>query len=139
MCSVFVYGTLKPGEAYYRQYCQPYVVGEAIPAIVQGCLFHLPLGYPAMTLGNGWVTGALLRIGDEQAIAYLDEFEDYDPNPLSTADNLYTRQLRSVFSPKQQPLGRAWMYVMQVEKVQQYGGIPIPAGNWSRHQWPSIE
>ena len=136
MLTVFVYGTLKPGEAYYKPYCEPYVV-TVVPALTRGCLFHLPEGYPAMTLGDGWVTGALLQLRDDQAIAHMDELEDYDP-ALSQADNLYIRQLRPVFSMERQPLGLAWLYWMRPERVRQSGGIPIPAGVWSRQQWPSI-
>lgn len=152
MLKVFVYGTLKPGEAYYKEYCEPYVL-EAMPALTKGCVFHLPQGYPAMTLGDllpktldnfpletlheRYVTGALLHLKDEAAIAPMDEFEDYDPT-LSEAENLYIRQLRPVFSLDYQPLGSAWMYVMQPERVHQYGGILVPTGNWSREQWHSI-
>ncbi|NER84268.1 MAG: gamma-glutamylcyclotransferase [Leptolyngbya sp. SIO1D8] len=109
MLKVFVYGTLKPGEAFYEEYCAPYVV-VAIPAITQGCLFHLPEGYPAMTLDDAyrdrWVTGALLQFRDETAISHIDEFEDYDPAG-SNVDNLYLRLRRPVFSIDRHPLGSA--------------------------------
>lgn len=48
---VFVYGTLKPGEANYKRYCAGKVIDVKI-ALVQGKLFALPMGYPAMTLGD---------------------------------------------------------------------------------------
>ncbi|NET53980.1 MAG: gamma-glutamylcyclotransferase, partial [Merismopedia sp. SIO2A8] len=41
---VFVYGTLKPGEVNYDQYCASKVV-EEIRAIAFGELFDLPIGY----------------------------------------------------------------------------------------------
>lgn len=136
MLKVFVYGTLKPGEAYYHDYCEPYVV-EAVPALTQGSLFHLPQGYPAMALGESDVIGFLLQLRDATAIAYMDEFEDYDPS-LPEAMNLYVRQLRPVFSRKRQPLGSAWVYVMCDEYIRQNRGIPVPTGNWSRQHWHSI-
>lgn len=136
MTRVFVYGTLKPGEAFYQQYCAPHVV-EAAPALAQGCLFHLPQGYPAMALGSGWVTGALLTLSSEAAIAPIDDFEDYDPT-LSAADNLYVRQMHPVFSVERQPLGSAWAYIMAAERVRQYQGIPIATGTWSQRHWHSI-
>lgn len=136
MLSVFVYGTLKPGEAYYEAYCAPYVV-DTVAAIAQGTLYHLPQGYPAMTGGDGWVTGALLQLKDASAIAHMDDFEDYNP-ALPASANLYTRQLRPVFASDRQPLGSAWMYLMTIERVQAYGGMPITTGCWSREQWPSI-
>ena len=144
MSKVFVYGTLKPGEAYYQAYCAPYVV-NATPAMAQGYLFHLPQGYPAMTvgqatsemLGEQWIMGVLLHFRDDAAIAQIDEFEDYNP-ALADTDNDYLRQLRPVFSQKHQPLGAAWIYLMTPQQVQRYGGIPISTGVWSQHQWPSI-
>jgi gamma-glutamylcyclotransferase (GGCT)/AIG2-like uncharacterized protein YtfP len=136
MVNVFVYGTLKPGEAYYETFCQPHAVAT-VPALTQGCLFHLSLGYPGLTVGDGWVTGALLQFRDAAAIARMDAFEDYDPN-LPDTENQYIRQLRPVFSPSRQPLGTAWMYVMSPQRIHQHNGILIPEGVWSRQQWPSI-
>jgi gamma-glutamylcyclotransferase (GGCT)/AIG2-like uncharacterized protein YtfP len=54
---VFVYGTLKPGEANYQRYCAGKVV-DAERTSVLGKLFALPMGYPAMTLGEYSVHGA---------------------------------------------------------------------------------
>ncbi|MBD2327448.1 gamma-glutamylcyclotransferase [Alkalinema sp. FACHB-956] len=47
--NVFVYGTLKPGHAAYDRFCAGKTIAE-VAAIVPGRLYHLPLGYPAMTL-----------------------------------------------------------------------------------------
>jgi gamma-glutamylcyclotransferase (GGCT)/AIG2-like uncharacterized protein YtfP len=49
--NIFVYGTLKPGESNYQQYCAGRVL-EAKRAIAFGQLFALPFGYPAMTEEN---------------------------------------------------------------------------------------
>ncbi|HEY9886820.1 MAG TPA: gamma-glutamylcyclotransferase family protein [Candidatus Obscuribacterales bacterium] len=136
MIQIFVYGTLKPGEAYFSTFCEPYVTA-AVPAIAQGDLWHLPQGYPAMTAGDRWVTGTLLTLGDEAAIAPLDEFEDYDP-ARPAPENQYVRHLRPVFDLAHHPQGEAWLYLMARDRVQQYQGILIPAGVWSRQQWPSI-
>lgn len=134
--SVFVYGTLKPGEAAYRQYCEPYVV-SATSAWVRGHLFHLPQGYPALTEGDRWVEGTVLSFQDERAIAHIDAFEDYEPT-LPDAENLYVRRSRSIFSSERQPLGHAWVYLMAPQQVVALGGIAIPDGVWSRQFWPSI-
>ena len=58
---VFVYGTLKPGEANYQRYCAGKLV-NAQRAMVLGKLFALPAGYPAMTLGDIPVQGYLPKI-----------------------------------------------------------------------------
>ncbi|MGD1942440.1 MAG: gamma-glutamylcyclotransferase [Leptolyngbyaceae cyanobacterium] len=136
MVTVFVYGTLKPGEAAYPRYCQPHVV-LAQPALVQGDLFHLPQGYPALTLGDRWIHGFLLRLQDDWKIAAMDDFEDYDPS-RPAAENLYVRQQWPVFSPTQQPLGPAWVYWMAKDRIQALGGIAVTSGDWSRQHWPSL-
>ena len=136
MHPVFVYGTLKPQEAAYEKYCAPFVMFTQ-PATLQGDLFHLPQGYPAMTTGDRWITGTLLTFRDETAIARIDLFEDYDP-ARPPAANLYQRCTRSVFSTTQQPLGLAWVYLMSPERVTALGGVQVNSGVWSRQHFPSI-
>ncbi|MEM0979115.1 MAG: gamma-glutamylcyclotransferase family protein [Cyanobacteria bacterium P01_H01_bin.58] len=136
MLLVFVYGTLKPGEAYYEEYCAPYVV-SVTPSLTRGCLYHLPQGYPALTVGDRWVTGSLLHFRNDSRLAQMDEFEDYN-TAVPAVQNLYIRQWRPIFTTDQQPLGSAWMYVMQVSRVVSYGGVLIPEGQWSQQHWPSI-
>ena len=136
MVTVFVYGTLKPGEAAYRRYCQPQVV-SAQPTLVQGDLFHLPQGYPALTVGDRWIKGFRLQLQDDRAIAAIDEFEDYDPSRSAT-ENLYVRQQWPIFSPVQHPWGTAWVYWMGRQRIHALGGVVVTSGNWSRQQWPSL-
>lgn len=136
MLTVFVYGTLKPGEAAHEQYCTPYLKASQ-SAWVRGLLFHLPQGYPALTVGDRWVEGVLLHLREEAAIARLDAFEDYDPT-RPDVDNLYVRRSRPVFAADHQSIGTAWVYLMTSARVTELGGIPIPQGVWSRQHWPSI-
>lgn len=130
MLSIFVYGTLKPQEAAYPHYCQPHVE-RVQAACMRGDLFHLPQGYPAMTAGDRWITGALLGFRQAAAIAAIDQFEDYDPQ-RPTTENLYQRRLRPVFSPTHQPLGEAWVYLMSMSQVQALGGISVASGVWTQ-------
>lgn len=136
MPSVFVYGTLKPQEAAYETYCAPFVV-SAQPATTRGELFHLPQGYPAMTIGDHWIRGALLTFRDEAAIARIDHFEDYDPTRPPSA-NLYQRLRQPVFAITQQPLGTAWVYRMSPQQVCALGGTRIDNGVWSKQFFSSI-
>lgn len=136
MLTVFAYGTLKPGEAAYRRYCEPYLTA-AQPAWVRGQLFHLPQGYPALTVGDRWVEGALLQLRAADAIAHIDAFEDYDPNRPETA-NLYVRKTCQVFSAQRELLGSAWVYLMERQRVIDRGGIAVLEGVWSGRHWPSI-
>ncbi|PSB28511.1 hypothetical protein C7B82_13525 [Stenomitos frigidus ULC18] len=135
---VFVYGTLKPGEINYS-ICADDVV-ESQPAIADGCLYALPLGYPAMTLEAGTVRGALLSFIEAAALERLDEFERHDPIEFldhapgqCLEKNEYERKQITVYDSDRRFLGLAWSYIMTPEQVQQLGGRLLPNG-----QWPSL-
>ena len=134
--AIFVYGTLKPGEAYYQRYCQGSAV-SATPAQVQGALYHLPQGYPALTFGEHRVRGSLLHLVKGASLNEIDQFESYDP-ALEPTQNEYQRLAWPVMDLRGQLLEYAWMYVMAGSKVSRYGGVWIPTGFWSRTLWPSI-
>ena len=129
---VFVYGTLKPGEANYEFYCASDVV-DAKKAWVRGQLYSLPQGYPAMTTGDGWVKGYLFTL-DETAMVGLDYLEGYTPDGCENlhSDNdfeeEYTRQRTTVFDLTGQPMGEAWVYVMGQPPD---GAVFLPEGNWA--------
>lgn len=127
--SVFVYGTLKPGEENYERYCKKWVT-QARVATVKGELFDLPFGYPALTPGSSLVHGYLLSFVDPAVLTMLDDLEDYEPSrPLS--QNEYLRVKTQAFSLNRRPLGQAWIYQMQPERVAQARGIWLPEGTWS--------
>ena len=135
MIQVFVYGTLQPGEPNYSV-CAGYVV-ESQPAIANGCLYALPLSYPAMTLDAGTVYGALLSFTDVTILERLDAFERHDPAEFSELapgqrleQNEYERKQIAVYSYDRRFLGLAWSYIMTLEQVQQLGGILLPNGQW---------
>ncbi|MCU0537058.1 MAG: gamma-glutamylcyclotransferase [Hydrococcus sp. Prado102] len=125
---VFVYGTLKPGEENYHYYCDRVI--EAKKAYTWGQLYHLPLGYPAMTTGNSKVIGFLLTFSNEAILESLDELEDYN-SQRSPQDNEYERQKISVYDLCGEPLGEAWSYVMASYKVKQLQGTLVSSGWWS--------
>ncbi|MFM2064398.1 MAG: hypothetical protein RLZZ507_4069 [Cyanobacteriota bacterium] len=125
---VFVYGTLKPGKSNYYL-CKNYVIA-AKKAVASGKLFNLPMGYPAMTLGDGKVYGYLLSFPDSQILPALDDLEDYQPKkPIS--ENLYYRQSMEIFDLDGLSLGWAWVYLMTPKKVDRFGGIPQMDGCWN--------
>jgi gamma-glutamylcyclotransferase (GGCT)/AIG2-like uncharacterized protein YtfP len=128
---VFVYGTLKPGEANYQRYCAGRVV-EAKRAIAFGQLYDLPLGYPAMTPGNSPIQGFVLTFADPAILSDLDDLEDYDPN-RTPEENEYYRQQIETHSPAGQALGLAWAYLMTFEQVQRLEGVLMPPGWWSSY------
>ena len=73
---VFVYGTLKPGEANYQNYCADKVI-KAIAGYTEGRLYSLPMGYPAMTKGKSKTIGVLLTFTNADILTSLDILEGY--------------------------------------------------------------
>ncbi|MGL4622272.1 gamma-glutamylcyclotransferase family protein [Chroococcidiopsis sp.] len=129
---VFVYGTLKPGEANYQRYCADYVVA-AREAIALGQLFDLPFGYPAMTPGCFKVYGVLLSFANPEILQQVDWLEDYDPQ-RAIAENEYYRQQIEVYDTSLAPIDRAWTYLMTPEQVRAFGGVFLPDSWWSSHK-----
>jgi gamma-glutamylcyclotransferase (GGCT)/AIG2-like uncharacterized protein YtfP len=128
-CCLFVYGTLKPGEAAFTSFCQPFVQALC-PAIAPGRLYHLPMGYPAMTLEPGWVQGVLLTLTNADGVGAMDEFEAYYPYRPASASQ-YQRIGHDIYDRHQRFLTRAWVYVMDRQRVQVLQGQWLPAGHWS--------
>lgn len=129
MLKVFVYGTLKPGEANYKRYCDGKVV-DANRAYALGKLFALPMGYPAMTLGDSHVYGYLLCFTDSRVLNQLDELEGYQP-VRTASENLYNRQQIEIYDLEQTSLGLAWVYLMTSKQIHQLGGVFQTDGWWS--------
>ncbi len=126
---VFVYGTLKPGEANYAAYCGVKVVSQ-IPAYTRGDLYALPMGYPAMSEGENQVYGFLLTFNDASILDSLDRLEGY--HEQQTPDlNEYERQLALVYNHSDRPIGQAWAYYMTTAKIKQYQGKKVASGCWS--------
>ncbi len=135
LLKIFVYGTLKPEEANFDRHCQKALEQKALEiqeAIAHGTLYALPMGYPAMTSGNSPIYGFLLSFHDPQILAELDDLEDYCPDrPFE--DNEYYRQKIQTFSLTRQPLGNAWVYLMEFEKAKRLG-VLLPGGRWTGHE-----
>ncbi len=143
MVCVFVYGTLKPGEVndwVYRQYAV-----QARPAVAQGHLYHLPLGYPALTEGGDRVYGVLLRFEKSaklpnqlpDILPILDAFEQHDPEAFQRqapgavlSDCQYQRRAIAVMDEQGNSLGTAWVYSIAEAQVQRMGGVRLPRGIW---------
>lgn len=155
---VFVYGTLKPGGRYHQRYCGR-ALAQALPAVTKGRLYDFAQwGYPAMTAGEDWVQGYLLRFCDspqerlrqranvcQEILQRLDSLEgilDSDVSMLdgsvlkesisavSVSNDSYQRCWQSIFTPSYEPLQSAWVYRMTADQVRHFGGVYLPSGNW---------
>lgn len=125
---VFVYGTLKPGESNYQTYCQRKTIAE-IAAYTRGQLYHLPPGYPGMTVGKNKVRGCLLSFSDRQILDDLDALENYSENRAAQLNDYY-RQKVPVYSLSDESLGTAWCYLMSLEKITLYQGKLLTTPSW---------
>lgn len=130
--NIFVYGTLKPGEFNYQQYCAGEVL-EAKKALAFGQLFALPFGYPAMTEGEYPVQGFLLSFPDAAILHRLDLLENF--NPYKPAhQNDYHRQIIETYNPNFVSLGLAWAYLMTPKQVYFLDGMFLADGCWSGYE-----
>ncbi|MEM6614833.1 MAG: gamma-glutamylcyclotransferase family protein [Cyanobacteria bacterium P01_C01_bin.72] len=127
--NVFVYGTLKPGEANFAPYCQDKISSQT-PAYTWGELYALSLGYPAMTTGKNKIQGVILALKNWQVLQDLDRLEGYQVNRPAEL-NEYDRTLVTVYGAGDRQLGQAWAYYMTLEKVRQYGGTKVNSGCWT--------
>jgi gamma-glutamylcyclotransferase (GGCT)/AIG2-like uncharacterized protein YtfP len=128
LCYLFVYGTLKPGERAFANLCEPFAIATQ-PAQTIGRLYHLPLGYPAMTQEPGWVQGVLLTLSDPSVLTAIDDFEECYPDRPQSSE--YQRSLQMIYDLNQHPLEKAWVYTMGLEQVNSCGGLWLPQGYWT--------
>lgn len=102
------------------------------PARAQGRLYHLPLGYPAMTLEPGWVQGVLLTFPNAGCLKPIDAFEEYDPDRPSSSE--YQRHRQLIYDNSQQSIGLAWVYTMDHDRVIALKGRWLSQGFWTEAQ-----
>lgn len=97
--SLFVYGTLMPGQQRWEVLAS-YVDGEPKPAHVRGTFVDTGRGYPAMFPGAAVIPGYVVRLRAEslaQALQVLDRVE-------GTATGLFERSLADIAGTA------AWVY-----------------------------
>ena len=119
---VFVYGTLRRGEANAGLLRDAECISEK--AYMRGGLYDTGCGYPALTLsGQQCVQGEVYRV-DAPTLKKLDELEDYyakgDPR------NLYERVSVAVHSDQGDM--QVWTYIFLEEKALQLERID--SGDW---------
>lgn len=124
---VFVYGTLMTGQRNHG--CVARWVATAQPATVNGLLYQLPYGYPAVVQGPGKVHGELLTFayfGD--ALAAMDRLEGYEG---PGQDNFYER-IDAVARLQNGSVASCFMYVFAQERKGwlDLHAVLIQGGDW---------
>jgi gamma-glutamylcyclotransferase (GGCT)/AIG2-like uncharacterized protein YtfP len=127
--SVFVYGTLKPGGHYWKQFCAG-KVAAALPARICGQLYDLQVGYPGVLLrGDSWVQGYVLRFPNRSDFEQLDVLEGFVPG-RPAEQNEYQRVRVNCYSLQDELLGEVWAYEMTQSTFRRYVATLIDDGNW---------
>ena len=126
---VFVYGTLKPGGTYWKEFC----VGRTVrttEAKVKGQLYDLGVGYPGIRLvGDDWVYGHLLTLDSAETLRRLDHLEGYSADRPS-GRNEYTRRRCPIYDHSNMLIGGRWIYEMTEATMQRHSLIQIADGIW---------
>ncbi len=133
--ALFVYGSLMPGAANWRRYCE-HRVAELAPARVRGRLYKLSDGYlaleqppadPAALDSLPWVRGWRLVLHNAEVLRAIDRLEDFDPVRL-VAENGYLRERIACFGDDAAtaPLGDAWVYTMTPARLAREGAVEMP-------------
>lgn len=122
---IFVYGSLMQNFRNYNKY----LIGmsEFIDTgYLEGELYHLPQGYPALISGKGIVRGEIFKIKNVAVIDTLDILEGYLPGSFS---NYYNRESKKVKLSKGGEIN-CWVYIYADEVYVKKHGTRIPDGDW---------
>lgn len=117
IATLFVYGTLRPGDVRWH-FLAPFAADEGVDDAVDGCLYDTGCGYPAAIFGAGGVVrGRRYGLVDDlldDALTILDDVE-------GSVAGLYRRVTVTTHAGH-----TAWAY--------EYGSglhlTPIPSGDW---------
>ncbi|MEU1625193.1 gamma-glutamylcyclotransferase family protein [Streptomyces sp. NPDC020096] len=133
---VFVYGTLRPGEANHPRLLRGRTTAET-PAVLAGALLYEGPGYPYAVddPGGGEIRGELidpLPEAYEAVLADLDRLEEYVPG---APGNLYERVVREV-RPAAGDVRRAWVYLAApaTTRTLRANGVRIADGDWKNRR-----
>ncbi|SDY91336.1 Cation transport regulator ChaC [Evansella caseinilytica] len=132
-CYVFVYGTLRRGEANHDLLSPATLI--ASQAWVTGELFDTGEGYPAMVDSSdesSEVYGEIYEVNNEQLTA-LDVLEGYAP---AGTNHLYERKKRMIYTDKQAV--EAYVYIIAQEN-QHMLARKIACGDWRIHRWLKMQ
>ena len=133
---VVFYGSLRKAHGALDRLGLRGRVEDLGPCRLRGRLYDLGR-FPGLMPGDGEVTGELVRIKDDAALARFDAFEGFDAKAPRLSD--YLRRRVALVEP---PGVRAWVYVYNKPLT---GRREVPGGDWTAHvrakgqaPWPGI-
>ena len=123
---IFAYGTLLEGAANHARFCADALTIE--PASMQGRLYRLPAGFPAMIeVPDGTVYGEAMTFPDlEATLAGIDLLEGYRPD--RPEHSLYLRRVQPVTLLRTGETIPAYCYLWRGPLPE--GAVPVPSGRW---------
>ncbi len=132
---LFVYGTLRPGEANFHHYLQ-HRTSKIQAARVRGRLYWIPRGnYPYLTEGEDQVFGEVVWVKPEvwtSVLKAIDRLEEYDPD--DEASSWYLRRIVVTRLTDNSTL-RCWTYLWNRPRQ----GTLIMSGDWKKRELDSRE
>ncbi len=93
-------------------------------------IFCLVLAIQLSARELGWFGGTYFFFENADILKDLDILEDYQSD-RNQRENEYQRKLIEIYKQENQNIEKAWAYLMKLEKIKSYGGIPIESGNFN--------
>jgi len=115
------------GFENYRIYLEGKV--KAIrKATVEGIIYHLPEGYPAMIPGRGRVKGEIIEVTDSKILEEIDLLEEYKGEG---EENLYDRVPVEAETERGEKIS-CWTYFYGNREYAEKSGKHISNGDWGK-------
>ena len=127
MEKIFVYGSLLK-DFWNHDRVLKNRVRSIKKGTIQGELYHLPAGYPAITSGSNLIHGEVCTLTHSKHLKSIDLLEGYTGD--SNID-LYTREKRTVTFPDGSTT-ECWVYIYMDESYVTQKGKYIAHGDWSK-------
>lgn len=127
MEKVFVYGSLRTDFWNYDKVLKNRV-RQVQKGQIQGDLYHLPAGYPAVIPGKGEVYGEVFTLSQDKILRSLDLLEGYMGEG---EENLYIRTKQKV-RLEDGTEEMCWVYIYVDVKAARKEGKYIAYGDWKK-------
>ena len=127
MEKIFVYGSLLK-DFWNHDRVLKNRVRSIEKGTIQGELYHLPAGYPAITSGENLVHGEICTLSHNKHLKSIDLLEGYTGDEKI---DLYTREKRTV-TLQDGSTTDCWVYIYMHPDYVRRKGKHIPHGDWGK-------